>query len=124
MAEVAQIDEHISGFKTSMEKLNTRLDELKKEEEMIHQAIKKYEGALEYANILRGQLPEKVTMNDVQAALPSIPETKAEEVNEIENSPSATGGAPTGGAANSDVKNQNGIEKSDTAPGSKKKKKR
>ena len=121
MAEVAQIDEHISGFKTSMEKLNARLDELKKEEETIHQAIKKYEGALEYASILRGQIPEKVEMNDVQTALPSIPETKAEEVNEKENSPSATGnGAATGG----DVKDQNGIEKSDTASGSKKKKKR
>ena len=82
MTEVALIDEHISGFKTSMEKLQMRLDEIKKEEETINQALKKYEGALEYANILRSQLPEKVVMNDVKGpapALPTIPETKAEE---------------------------------------------
>ena len=104
-----------------MEKLNARLDEIKKEEETINQALKKYEGALEYANILRSQLPEKVVMNDVKAApLPTIPETKVEEVNDRENSPSALANGATG-----DVKQDpKGTEKSDTAPSSSKKKKK
>ena len=101
MTEAAQIDEHISGFKTSMEKLQMRLDEIKKEEETINQALKKYEGALEYANILRSQLPEKVVMNDVKETaptLPTIPETKAEEeVKGKSDLPNALAKGDTGG---------------------------
>ena len=46
-----------------MEKLQMRLDEMKKEEETIMANMKKYEGALEYANILRSQF-ENIVMND------------------------------------------------------------